>query len=902
MKDKSIVLLSIMVLIVFGGCTEAKLPDVGSAPTAEAGDDIVVETGTRATLYGDGSSDVDSSELYFDWSFSSIPSNSELTSFDILGAATSFAGFTPDVDGEYIIVLKVSDGEHEVSDNVKVTAITTSPTAEAGNNRSVVIDTTVSLDGSGSFDPDGDSLSYSWDVVSVPDGSSFNSNDIQNAATAFPEFTPEDLGIYIFKLTVSDGTNAATDTITINVLVTIHPPVADAGTDQICETNYSVSLDGTQSFDTDGDELYFVWSFNEVPDESFLSDSNISGADAASASFIPDVDGDYQVNLSVNDGCIIINDTVTITAQTGYMRPTAVAGSDIVLETGYTVTGLSGEDSFDPNGDALNFLWSLIGNPAGSGITNNDLSDRHSVEVGFVPDLDGDYILELEVSDGYYHHTDTVTITAASHVYKPIADAGDNITTDYGVSVNLDGSGSYDPNGDNLTYNWIVISRPAGSIAEIIDSETVNPSFIPDVIGEYEIECTVSDGYYIHTDEMLITTTPIYLTGDRQIITAGSIDIPMRYVSGGYVFPIGIGDEETYGSNNPESDDYLEGYWVAETEATSALVVEVLNWALVNDKMDDATLTGVYLIIDGQELVSMDQEDCLVDYNGSSFVLRDIAVPNQDIVEYDAGNADFATELEEYKNGASQSPIDVANYPFTGLTWYGAIMICNWLTEMVGLDDDEVVYSHPDDSWSYEETIVDYSKKGFRLPESMEWECAARYIGTEQPSEGEYQYEGGNYWTGGLCPSGGFYAVADYKDGNAPSYPNPVLDVGWYIINAHETDINGNSSNHLVFHGEGGERDADGYLESENIGGAAIGTMEVATKQPNALGLYDMTGNVWEFCYTFEYDESGALTGNVIRRGGAFASHYFFMRVGRELDTSPRSSNYLHGFRLFMSE
>jgi len=68
-------------------------------------------------------------------------------------------------------------------------------------NQAAIVGQTVGLDGSGSFDPDGDVLTYSW-TLQVPAGSL---TSLSGATTAYPTFVPDMAGTYIANLTVSDG-------------------------------------------------------------------------------------------------------------------------------------------------------------------------------------------------------------------------------------------------------------------------------------------------------------------------------------------------------------------------------------------------------------------------------------------------------------------------------------------------------------------------------------------------------------------------------------------------------------------------------------------------------------------------------------------------------------------------
>lgn len=73
-----------------------------------------------------------------------------------------------------------------------------------------------------------------------------------------------------------------------------------------------------------------------------------------------------------------------------------------------------------------------------------------------------------------------------------------------GDQVQLDGSGSSDPNGDNLSYNW-TLSGPSQSTASLQNPSDPQPTFTPDVAGDYTASLEVDDGSATATDQVTVT-------------------------------------------------------------------------------------------------------------------------------------------------------------------------------------------------------------------------------------------------------------------------------------------------------------------------------------------------------------------------------------------------------------
>jgi hypothetical protein len=76
----------------------------------------------------------------------------------------------------------------------------------------------------------------------------------------------------------------------------------------------------------------------------------------------------------------------------------------------------------------------------------------------------------------------------------PVAAAGPNQDLAIGESVDLDGNGSTDADGDALTYSWTLTTVPSGSDASLDDPTTPSPSFVADLAGTYVANLVVNDG------------------------------------------------------------------------------------------------------------------------------------------------------------------------------------------------------------------------------------------------------------------------------------------------------------------------------------------------------------------------------------------------------------------------
>ena len=161
----------------------------------------------------------------------------------------------------------------------------------------------------------------------------------------------------------------------------------------------------------------------------------------------------------------------------------------------------------DPDNDELDFTWTALPlsgaagsggkfrNPRTSGIPPQDtligvFQDSISI-VYQAPILPDTYLLRLRVTDGRNIRTDSLLVRVTQR--PPTASAGRDQLVPYADSrtVTLDGTGSVDPDKDDLTYVWTQISGPGVALTS---EKTPRPVFRPPAAGDYRFRLQVFDG------------------------------------------------------------------------------------------------------------------------------------------------------------------------------------------------------------------------------------------------------------------------------------------------------------------------------------------------------------------------------------------------------------------------
>jgi len=194
--------------------------------------------------------------------------------------------------------------------------------------------------------------------------------------------------------------------------------------------------------------------------------------------------------------------------------PVANAGSGHTVPKGLLVA-LDGSGSSDAQSDFLTFQWTLTQKPNGSAA---QLTGATTVHPTFTPDIAGDYLVNLVVSDGKLSSPGaSITLTAVNAA--PVAKT-DPVFVGYGgIPFVLDGSRSSDANNDPLTFNWTLTLKPQMSNAVLSGANSATPSLTPDAIGIYRLSLTVNDGT-VDSQAVAVTAyavTMVALTPQRQV-------------------------------------------------------------------------------------------------------------------------------------------------------------------------------------------------------------------------------------------------------------------------------------------------------------------------------------------------------------------------------------------------
>jgi len=404
-------------------------------------------------------------------------------------------------------------------DKAEDTATSTcdAPVAMAGADLSISVGEPAVLDGSESTfcaEHGVATRTFGWTFETIPTDSSIDVSalsDNRSATAVTPNFVPDVPGDYTLALTVSDPAgDSAPDYVVVRVGVGDDVPVADCGANLSGELGETFTFDASASADPEGARLEYHWALSNKPTCSDLDTSNIYNSGGPSPTLVPDCDGVYSVSLVVSDGIQYSEPAICYAEVRNDDRaPIADAGEN--YEFGVCADNpfqLNGWGSYDPDGDALTYQWSIARTPADSTVDEGAFDDRTSPEPQFTWDVPGTYIFQLEVHDGYeWSPPDLVVFTVDGDAENntPVANAGEDVSiekevdcesTSYvwtcpdcsGTDIELDGSASFDPDGDAVSYTW---SESTGSVGFGNRYSAITDLYLPAQPGAYGVTNTV---------------------------------------------------------------------------------------------------------------------------------------------------------------------------------------------------------------------------------------------------------------------------------------------------------------------------------------------------------------------------------------------------------------------------
>jgi PKD repeat protein len=381
--------------------------------------------------------------------------------------ATGPTAFTTySTPGTYTATLTVTDTDGDKDTSSQTITVNeppnVPPTATIGSSGSGgQAPYAVSFDGSGSSDPDGSVVAYSWDL---------GNGRTANTPTASANYTQP--GTYHVVLTVTDN-RGATGTASKDIVVTGAPnvpPTAVIRTVSVAGTiPLTVNLSGGNSSDPDGSIVSYDWDLG-----------NGQTATGPSAQAVYSEAGTYTVTLTVtDDGGATSTQTLTIdVSEDSNIPPSAQFAATPTTGTAPLSVSFDGSASDDVDGTVASYAWNFGNGQNGSGATPPAVTYT----------LPGTYTATLTVTDNKGAVgvvSQTITVNRPPN-QTPVGNLTATPTSGSApLLVQLSSNGSSDPDGAITSYAW--------NFGNGHTSTSPNPSAVYDTPGAYTVSLTLTD-------------------------------------------------------------------------------------------------------------------------------------------------------------------------------------------------------------------------------------------------------------------------------------------------------------------------------------------------------------------------------------------------------------------------
>jgi hypothetical protein len=407
------------------------------------------------------------------------------------------------------------------------TASNRTPQANAGPDQLVSSGVVVTLDAGASVDPDGNSLGYTWVILSDPTGLVTLNDD----TIATPTFTAPQVWNtqeIVFRVTASDGLAQSFDEVSIFVAPGVGAelevfdsngdPRASGSAISISTSNYTntpatqtITLvnNGSASLvltNTNASALSNVAVISVIPSAASIAPA---GLIFMNISFFPLAPGDFSFDITLSSNDADESSYVLSFSGTASNRaPIANAGSDLSTQSGETVV-LRATDSSDPDGANLSYVWEQLSGP---GVTITNATSEVAEFVAPVVDTTTELIFRVSVDDLIDSSVDDVIVTVSPVPLPEIEILSDtNAAIPDGTALNIEPN----PDSDGTPAQEVLTIKNTGAAILTLSSLLV----------QNQSNVTVTDLALASTSVLPGDTTTVTITYAVASKGAFSIDL-----------------------------------------------------------------------------------------------------------------------------------------------------------------------------------------------------------------------------------------------------------------------------------------------------------------------------------------------------------------------------------------